>query len=365
MNSLKTLYFPATNIYSIRQYPIFLLFQKIQLLQPVENDPADANKQTTDTFINSGFCQVDTPCPLGEHRSRFLHLVENIQNRKDDYAEQLNFLTLAAMSKTTDSTESSEQSIINELFTPQDLKKEAAEQEHEAKLWQARLVLAMGEVLDMEEEEIAKNLASLDDDASDLFKELQGEAEWFENETIFDELSQIENKIGPSHTGNMKKRLNGWGVLLRESTVQDSTVFLSTSQDAADILIDAFEKDKDTSPVVYSGLTVPALIATSGDEALASVNSFTELNSELVQTLHSQVDALSKAEIASLSGSLNKEKFKELVQRWNAASEKMFPQEEFGRIEVKIHVFPNVNCSQLMGIDATEGPRNGVMIVVD
>ncbi len=162
MNSLNTLYFPGTDIYSIRQYPIFLLFQKIHLINPVEAKIADSNDESTDSFIKSGFCQVHTPCPLGENRNRFLHLVDDIRNRKDDYAAQLSSLVLAGKTGPSAVDEDSEGAILNFLRTPINQQAKLVQVEKEEKLWQARLVLSIGEILDREEEEIARNLAVLD-----------------------------------------------------------------------------------------------------------------------------------------------------------------------------------------------------------
>jgi len=139
MNSLNSLFFPGTDIYSIRQYPLFLLLQKIHLIRPVENNPVDAGDESTDSFIKSGFCQEHTPCPLGEHRNRFLHLVTDIKNRQDDYAAQLSSLVLASQSAPPLIDEDSEQAIMSSLLPPEesqakDTKAKALLAEKEGKL---------------------------------------------------------------------------------------------------------------------------------------------------------------------------------------------------------------------------------------
>jgi hypothetical protein len=116
MNSLKTLYYPGTAIISLRQYPIFLLFQNVLILSPVESDPIENGKESPDSFIKSGFCQVHTPHPLGKERNRFLRLVEDIKTRKDDYSAQLSSLTLAAMTAVAGQEEETERSITRSLF---------------------------------------------------------------------------------------------------------------------------------------------------------------------------------------------------------------------------------------------------------
>ncbi len=98
MNSLETLYFPDTAIISTRQAPLALLFSKINLIQPVEDDnPAEENPM--DSFMNSPLCRQLPLHPLGEDKERFLFLINDIKNRKDDYAAQLSNVTLASLSE--------------------------------------------------------------------------------------------------------------------------------------------------------------------------------------------------------------------------------------------------------------------------
>ena len=165
MNTLDTLYFPGTVLLSGSQYPLFLLFPQVHILQPVEAGEHDgATAEQPDIFIKNGFCQAHTPCPLGDSRERFLHLIDDIRDRKDDYAAQLSSLTMAAMSVPRQQGDDTTQGIISSLLGTKAAEDEQAKQETiELALWQARLVLKIAEILDREEEEIAEQLSLLDD----------------------------------------------------------------------------------------------------------------------------------------------------------------------------------------------------------
>lgn len=365
MNSLKALYFPATDLYSIRQYPIFLLSQNIHMIQPVEDKADQTSKESTDSFINSGFCQVDTPCPLGKNRDRFLHLVEDIRNRKDDYAAQLSALTIAAMTAQTDKSENSERAIINEMLTPADLASKKDDQEQEGQLWQARLLLAIGEILDAEEEEIAANLASLDDDTAGLFKNLQGEADEIDD-SLFNELTQIEQKLGGSNRKTMQKRLVAWKTLFGECRLVDSDLFITTSQDATDYLIHSFEKQSDTTPTILSGLSVPGILATQGVVAYNMINNYVDENRDTLEATQQYLKYLSQLDFNSAKEPKIIEEFSEISRKWNESLEKTFPTKELGRIDAKIHIFPNRSCPSLLDVKKTTGgPRNGMVITVE
>lgn len=364
MNSLKTLYFPATDIYSIRQYPIFLLSQDVLILQPVEGDPGSENADS-DIFIKSGFCQVDTPIPLGQDRDRFLRLVKDIETRKDDYAAQLSSLTLAAMSNPANKEENSERAIINQLFTPNDLGEQEEEQDREAQLWQVRLVLAIAEILDREEEEIAANLAILDDETADLYKELQGDSDDLEDDSLRDALYQIEQKLGHSNSKTMKKRLLAWQTLFQQSSSTGIDIFLTTSRDAGDFLINGYEKKSNQPALLLSGLVLPGLLAKEGKLAHKLVTDFTSDNEALYRSLSNELQSLcSTTKIADNWEAVQKN-FTVFAEQWNERIEEVFAEKEFGRTDLTICVFPEHSCQTLLETEERNGPVNGVVMIAD
>ena len=216
MNSLNSLYFPGTALYSFRQYPLFLLFSKIHLLGVAEHNIHGREVQATDSFIKAGFCQTHTPSRLGDDFKRFRHLINDIRNRKDDYASQLSALTLAALSNPSESGEGeSQQEIISSLLKSNRAFPDKRKKQKDIDLWQARLVLAIAEILDCEEEDIAQQLAVLKDEEADLFRELQGEDVDPEKENPFEELSLLRKHMNPPIPGNMQKRFISWKQLYR------------------------------------------------------------------------------------------------------------------------------------------------------
>ncbi len=127
MKKLNTLYFPDTVIFSESQYPIFLLLDTLHYISPIERvESTDSN----DIFVDRGLCQVHTPRPLGEDRDRFIHLIRDIQERKDDYAAQLSALTIAGMSgHQSKSDKESRTSILSTLLGGDILNQSSKEEE--------------------------------------------------------------------------------------------------------------------------------------------------------------------------------------------------------------------------------------------
>ena len=365
MNSLNTLYFPGTALYSIRQYPLFLLFPSIHLIKPVEKAPADSGKESTDSFIKSGFCQEHTPCPLGEDRNRFVHLITDISNRKDDYAAQLSSLILASQSAVTPVDDDSEGAIISSLYHPDALPRKKLQTGKEEKLWQARLVLAIGELLDREEEEIARNLATLDDDQAALMQQLHGDGDAIEDDEYKDsplaELNQVEHHLSAAHAGNIKKRFYAWRTLFLESELQGCAIFLTGSRDAGDILQELYEKKSGMAAPLLAGLELPGLIGFTCEEAWSSVVAFRENNKELTVRLEQMFAGLADSkEFAAESTT-----FKDLAASWKTALEAVFPARQFGRTSLTCYLMPKLPCSALIGGSANDELKNGLLVVVD
>lgn len=361
MNTLDTLYFPGTDIHSVRQYPLFLMFQKVHLITPVEGDPVEGGKESPDSFIKSGFCQVHTPCPLGPDRNRFLRLVEDIRNRRDDYAAQLSSLTLAGMTSPSNPAEDSEAAIVKSIFGQAEMPEEDKARKQADQLWQARLVLAIGELLDHEEEEIAMHLAMLEEEEKGLFQELQGEDEPDEDNP-FAELTLIKSKLHGSHAGNLKKRFQAWRTISAAANLADFPVLLTASPDSGDLLLGLYDKATGREAQQIAELPLPAFVGWNSVEAGQLARNFAERHREVLQRLEGTLSSLAAGNMAKAEDMLE-----ELSGLWRRILDVDFPGEKFGRIPVRIHLLPEFSCSALLGRPrpaAASGPVNGLLAVV-
>jgi len=124
MNTFDTLYFPDTVLPAHQQFPLAFFFSAIHLLQPVEPGGESDTDQSSATgsypFMETGFCQVHTPSPLGADRDRFLHLLHDIRTKKDNYVEQLSYLSLTSLSAPATRGDQSKQTIISSLLQGMD-----------------------------------------------------------------------------------------------------------------------------------------------------------------------------------------------------------------------------------------------------
>ncbi|MDK9709410.1 MAG: hypothetical protein OEL83_20420 [Desulforhopalus sp.] len=363
MNSLDTLYFPGTAIISLRQYPIFLLFQNLLILSPVESDPIENGKESPDSFIKSGFCQVDTPCPLGTERNRFLRLVEDIKTRKDDYSAQLSTLTIAAMTAGAGQDEETERSITRSLFPTSEHFGETREKQAQDKLWQARLILAIGELLDHEEEEIALNMAILEEEEKELFNELQGEEDGDEEGNPFEELARLRTTSRSSYIGNVKKRFEAWKALFLAGTSKNCEVFLTSGQEQGDLLLDMYQERTGQPPLSVARFNLPTFIGWNSGEACITIRDFTTRHLLLLKTIEEQLQALIHHQPYH---SETADRLAALSSDWDSQLATDFPEEQFGRVPVSFYLLPGYPCATLLGktADGNNTGNNGLLAII-
>jgi hypothetical protein len=359
MNSLDSLYFPETTIYSVRQYPLFLLFSPLHILRIAEdtlNIHADGN-QATDTFIQAGLCREHIPAPLGDDLDRFVHLLQDIKSRKDNYASQLSGLTLAAMSGLPDHLEDSEQQILASILGRDRSQQKKSGQNRKESLWQARLVLALGELLEREEEEIALQLASLQTEEAELFQELMGDEDPPLGDSLTKDLSLIRQNMNPPHPGNMEKRLRCWKELYSEDNIPSCDLLMATGKDFMELLFESYEKQKNNTAIHLGQVSLPALVHTETGEAVKIIHDFREFAlkpladfSRLITRLQ-ETDRLEKMiDFDSV--------FSEFTPKWEKSLESRFPAEEFGRIPVAIYSFANTSIPELLHLKTGSSGKN-------
>ncbi|MEN8191066.1 MAG: hypothetical protein ABFS19_14560, partial [Thermodesulfobacteriota bacterium] len=160
--------------------------------------------------MEKGFCQVHTPVPLEEDRDRFHRLIHDLRERKDSYAAQLSSLTLASMSEQSvfgDSKQEIASAILGDGQQP-----DSGED-----FWQARLILAIGELLDEEEEELTEHLAAIDQHEIEMFSRLRGELDNDEDaDRMIEDIRTLQEKINGPRPAMSKNRFNSWLKFSRE-----------------------------------------------------------------------------------------------------------------------------------------------------
>ncbi|MDO8947554.1 MAG: hypothetical protein Q7U88_10400 [Desulfocapsaceae bacterium] len=356
MNTLDTLYFPDTVLPLYQQLPLALFFHSVHLLQPVEQEGKEEQDASlipgSHLFTETGFCQEHTPLGLGVDRDRFLHLLHDIRNRKDNYVEQLNYLSLASLSAPPSRGDNSKLTIISSLLQGMDKDAEG----HDEALWQARLVLKIAEVLDREEEELAQQLAAIDDEEIALFRSLQGEIRESGDEDVveedpFIELLELKQKMNQPRPGMIKNRLRAWSRLFLSGPLPDNFCLWTTRrQEAADILLEKYEQECGQAPILLLQIDLPARISQENAEAVREIEQFRDEMQAHLQELATALGELVKAGNLNVSDPASllpqAETWKEV---WNSKLESSFPASQYGRTPLTLHLLAEMPFSELIG----------------
>jgi len=362
MGTLETLYFPDTIIAKNGQSPLFLLFGRVHYLRPVETDPGQT-AGLSDTFMDTAFCQAHTPAPLGADRTRFLRLITDIRQRKDDYAAQLSSLAIASMSAPRSGDENAPSAILSTLMGGAPSQGEKEKDARRAELWQARLVLAMAEILDREEEEIAQALNLLDQSKADLFSRLLGKDGDVEDNNPFCDLAQLQERVNLPRPGMIKNRLKAWLSLYR-SGAPACWLWTTPRREAADILLEMLEKKTGKTALTFWQLEMP--VAEGPGLTTDEILTFRKAAESLLTGIAGTFDRLVRQESAFeadpaglLPEGLTWSK------EWAALLETHFPAGSYGRIPLHFYFFPDISLPELAAarIPAT-GIRHGILGVL-
>ncbi len=346
-----SLVFPDTDIFSYDQVPLMLFGSPVIFLELAE--PA-SEEQISERriFTESGLCRAHNPAPLGDDRERFLRLVEDIGSRKDDYAAQLSALTVAAMSAGADETggEKRHQILSSMLGNSPQPSGETGELQRD--LWQARLVLAISEILEKEEAELHQELQLLDAQEIEMFKSLQGDAAADETNP-FSEVQRIAAHLKQARPQEMKMRFRSWLTLMRAGTLPAVSLFLASSIEAGDQLITEYEKRHEGTVRPILELNLPERIEAGPVHVVSQIQRFHEQSFELRKTICSDLETLLSKEFASSdSADTLLPTGPDYLSSWNAMVDDHFPPGSHGSASLLFYLLPNSPVIELLNLRA-------------
>lgn len=368
MQSLNSLYFPETVLPHHLRNCLLLFPDTLHLLQPVE--PATENTDEIsddDIFMEQGICQVHTPSLLGKDRDRFLQLIEEIRTSKDGFAEQMSGLTLAHLSEEQARGDNSHQEIMATLLDGKISPNDASVKEsEESVLWQSRLVLALAEILDREEAELAATLSDIDETEMTLFKELRGDASANkDDDDPFAELMRIKANLSQPRPGTLKRRINAWKALYASGSLpEDFWMWTTAQEEAAELLIETYEAKAGRNAVPLLLLNLPEQMYMRETDALESIKNFQEKASKIREDIREMLTAIVSKEhfnivdpVALLPDAGT------LARDWNDLIEYYFPEERFGRKKLDFQFLANISLDQLVRGEKITKRNHGIVAV--
>ena len=327
MNTTLACVFPQTLPDADFVFPLLQVFDGVVHLQAVENEPLETNSAYLHQCLESGKLHPFAPVPLGENRQRFLALVEDMRRHGADYISQLSMLTVAGLQR-SEQVESS-QDLVTDLLKRSDIR---SREEEQVQLWQARLMLKLGEWHDRQQADIATALGDITSRQQRLLQELREE-----DDNSFALTAEITGH-SREEEAMQRNRLKAWIRLALHA--QDLPAALPITSHAAvlDLLQEIFEKRSTTAAKPLAGLALPLLSGTAAAGA----------------PLIEQLPEL-KAALAALTLPCPPEQATALAQRlhaqhvaWQALLERNYPEAEHGRCQLQLVYFAGISTSQLL-----------------
>jgi hypothetical protein len=244
---------------------LLFFFNSLSYYLPAETDA----EGIIDQNLFKNLCTGYAPAPLHEDLNRFNRLLREMENSRPD--ELARFFSSEQSPITTgqirDRDEASAGSVISALQNDTDKKNNARYRE---RLWQARLILKLAEILARRESEVRLGLARVSTDEQKIFDLLEGSNETepknraqspdFEKFTPPKE--KVEYPADYSTAGSamlIPMRIKAWAELfMADSSLDRPFILVTTNHDNGSTILDRYENTWGRLPQKLFTLSVPA-----------------------------------------------------------------------------------------------------------
>lgn len=339
MNSFTTLFFPETNIFKEHFYPLFLFCTPLHYLQPVEPGLESDMYNESNFFLENGLCEAHTSVAPGENSDRFLNLLSTLIKPGDLHVSPTNSPTKNIISGKGVSNLSS---LLGEYSF------EHISTEAEMDLWRARLLLAIADIYDSQEEALREEVDLLSEDEISAFHSLP-ESNGLNGKSIYSEVEDIVQLLEKSQDVNTNKRFDAWLYLLREQSLPPIKLWVASSRDSGDFIFRRYTAAGNGSAVPLLKLALPAYIAASGKYVVKQIEEFHQATNQIHRGLVADFKRITTTN-PYLRGS--KESLlpfgTDWAKQWEYAIDHHFPPSSNGRKSITFYLLPDQPIAELV-----------------
>jgi hypothetical protein len=357
MNSFDTLIFPDTAIFDETHYPLLLFFSPLHFLQLVESEVSSETNHEAELFLRSGLCEEHIPAPLGDNREHFLRLIGDIRAREEHYVGQLGKLSIDARHSPVANKNDTGNKIVSSLL--EEFGIEHTNTETDLKLWQARLVIAIAERLDSNEEDLREELAYFDENEIATLDSQAADDSSVED--LLKKLTDIKGKLGKTPSGSMVKRFEAWLRLMQNHPVPAVKVWLASTRNSAEQIFRRYESTGNGSAVPLLKLAFPAHIMASGNYVVQQIKEFQRATSNIRQGLVADF-----RRIATTVPYVRDSRESLLpygtdwADQWEGMLHEYFPASRDGSNHVTIYLLPDQPIARLLSLKESGGTSHDI-----
>jgi hypothetical protein len=280
----SALIFPDTEPSPHAVAKLLIFFDALSYYLPTESGEVDIN-------FFSNLCTGYAPAPLGDDLSRFNRLLRELETSRPDEFSRLFSTAKApvATGEVRDQDEISAATVYSALQHDADINTNI---QYRERLWQARLVLKLAEILDRKETEVRQGLAQVSSAEHNVFAALEGHA-GAETDDLADlnsadiypqqksqQIQIDEHAVGASEL-LIPLRAKAWAELyLADPSIRLPDILTTANPESGAILLDGYENTWDREPRKLFSLNVPVVNLTNAEKKfekyLISRNTFRE-----------------------------------------------------------------------------------------
>lgn len=348
MNTCESLVFPDTDIFSEQHYPLLLFFTPLHFLQLIEpgNGATPAIHHDAELFLQRGLCRAHIPAPLGDNRPQFLRLIDDIRKRREHYFTQLKILATAPRASPADNAKNGVVSALLQEFGIRHQQTEA-----DLSLWKARLVLAMAEILDADQEEVREEFAEQLESFHEEITALRSsqEAQGTEEVELLNELDDIMAQLEKPRVKDAVNRVEAWLRLAHNRPLPSVKVWVATHRDSGEQLFARYEAASHASAVPVLKLALPAHIDASAQYVIRYIEEFHRETATIHRGLVADFERLVRTVPYSRSSpELLLPYGVDWAEQWEGKLDRYFPAGKDGRSSITFYLLPDQPIGQLL-----------------
>lgn len=369
-NITAALIFPETEPSVPGMAKLLVFFDALSYYLPTESD---GSNNRGNKFLTN-LCTAYAPAPLGEDLSRFCRLLREMETGRPDEIVRLFSAASApiASGQVRDQDEISAGSVYSALQKDTETKTGILNKE---RLWQARLILKLAEMLIKKEAEVKLGLEQAATVEQKILSSLKGSGE-METGTLADlnnhgkpqypEAARILPEEGFLEASDLliPLRVKAWAELyLADSLYPNPLILVTTIPESGALLLDGYENIWGRDAKKLFSLSIPA-VSPSGmkdtwDQYLESRNTFRVAAKENMQCF-----AQFLQEKASMAGSAptchEDTMLAENVSAWEKKVKMHFPDTEADFKKLDFYCLPNISFTEMFQrLFLLEGPVPG------
>lgn len=334
---------------------LLIFFDSLSYYQPTESGRTD-NKEVISL---ASLCSPYVPVPLTEDELfRFNRLLREMKTSRHDELARLFSAAVAplATGQARDPDETSSAGIYASLQQDAEAK---ATIRYKERLWQARLVLKLAEILDKREAEVRQGLARISSVEQKLYAALEGDNEP-ESDAPADinGLDKLKHQLtddilstGPSSL-LLSLRLKAWAELyLADISKQQPMILVTVNQDYGTVILEGYENMQHRTPKKLFTLPLPVFHFASNETAAAKYLSnrkiFRETAHNTIEFLTDYLHTAAGSAESLKPGEDKTDLLKENLSLWEKNLKRCFPVPRNIYRQLDFYCFPGNSHAEL------------------